>query len=63
MHEVVVFSFLDDDGESMIKPYNYFKIVSENKEIVRIFMSLQGVMYLVNPDILNLLEVSNFYKS
>ncbi|KAJ8919736.1 hypothetical protein NQ315_006264 [Exocentrus adspersus] len=46
----------DENAESVIKPYNYFKIVSENKEIVRIFMSLQGVMYLVNPDIINLLQ-------
>ncbi|KAG5868053.1 hypothetical protein JTB14_022256 [Gonioctena quinquepunctata] len=38
------------------KASNYFKIISENKEIVRIFMSLQGVMYLVQPDVISLLE-------
>ncbi|KAJ8938536.1 hypothetical protein NQ318_016906 [Aromia moschata] len=38
------------------KSLNYFKTVSENKEVMRIYMSLQGVMYLVNPDIVALLE-------
>ncbi|KAJ8960348.1 hypothetical protein NQ317_010573 [Molorchus minor] len=45
-------------GGDEIKPkqLNYFKTVSENKEVMRIYMGLQGVMYLVNPDILALLE-------
>lgn len=37
---------------------NCYKTVSEHKEIVRIFMGLQGVMYLLKPDVLKLLEVS-----
>lgn len=36
---------------------NYYKIVSEHKEIVRILMSLQGVMYLLKPDVAKLLKV------
>lgn len=36
---------------------NYYKIVSENKEIIRIFMSLQGVMFLLKPDVAKLLQV------
>ncbi|KAJ3662197.1 hypothetical protein Zmor_006553 [Zophobas morio] len=35
---------------------NYYKIVTENKEIIRIFMSLQGVMYLLKPDVAKLLQ-------
>ncbi|XP_044272703.1 dynein axonemal heavy chain 8 [Tribolium madens] len=35
---------------------NYYKIVSENKEIIRIFMSLQGVMFLLKPDVAKLLQ-------
>ncbi|CAG9816206.1 unnamed protein product [Phaedon cochleariae] len=38
------------------KPKNYHKVISDNKEIIRIFMSLQGVMYLVHPDVVSLLE-------
>lgn len=37
---------------------NYYKTVSEHKEIVRMFMSLQGAMYLTKPDVLALLEVT-----
>lgn len=37
---------------------NYHKTVAEHKEIVRIFMSLQGAMYLTKPDVVNLLEVT-----
>lgn len=40
------------------QPKNYYKAVSENKEIVRVYMSLQGVMYLLSPDVTSLLEVS-----
>lgn len=36
---------------------NYFKTVSEHKEIVRIFMGLQGAMYLLKPDVIRLLQV------
>lgn len=36
---------------------NYFKTVAEHKEIVRMFMSLQGAMYLTKPDVISLLEV------
>lgn len=42
----------------MAKHKNYYKIISENKEIVRVYMSLQGIMYLLNPDVNALLEVS-----
>lgn len=38
---------------------NYYKSVSENKEIVRVYMSLQGVMYLLSPDVTSLLDVSH----
>lgn len=36
---------------------NYFKTVSDHKEIVRIFMGLQGAMYLLKPDVIRLLQV------
>lgn len=36
---------------------NYYKTVSEHKEIVRIFMGLQGAMYLLQPDVVRLLQV------
>ncbi|XP_025829635.1 dynein heavy chain 8, axonemal [Agrilus planipennis] len=39
-----------------LEPKNYFKSVSEQKEIVRIFMGLQGVMYLLQPDVQKLLK-------
>ncbi|CAG9764101.1 unnamed protein product [Ceutorhynchus assimilis] len=38
------------------KDKNYYKSVSENKEIVRVYMSLQGVMYLLSPDVASLLD-------
>ncbi|XP_019756852.1 dynein axonemal heavy chain 8 [Dendroctonus ponderosae] len=39
-----------------IQNQNYYKSVSENKEIVRVYMSLQGVMYLLSPDVTSLLD-------
>lgn len=42
-----------------IKPKNYHKFVSENKEVIRINMSLQGVMFLLQPDVTALLKVNN----
>ncbi|XP_030752815.1 dynein heavy chain 8, axonemal [Sitophilus oryzae] len=38
------------------KARNYYKAVSENKEIVRVYMSLQGIMYVLTPDVNSLLE-------
>lgn len=38
---------------------NYYKTVSEHKEIVRMFMGLQGAMYQIKPDIAILLEVTD----
>lgn len=35
---------------------NYYKTVSEHKEIVRMYMSLQGAMYLLKPDMAKFLE-------
>lgn len=42
----------------MEQPKNYYKAVSENKEIIRVYMSLQGVMYLLSPDVTSLIDVS-----
>nr|CAI5817756.1 unnamed protein product [Callosobruchus analis] len=39
-----------------IKAKNYHKIISENKEIVRIYMSLQGVLYMLQPDVVELIN-------
>lgn len=36
---------------------NYYKNVVEQKEITRIFMGLQGAMFLLQPDVVKLLEV------
>lgn len=35
---------------------NYYKNVSEQKEIVRVFMGLQGAMYMLQPDVTKLLK-------
>lgn len=43
-----------------IKTNNYYKYVSENKEVIRINMSLQGVMYLLQPDLNALYKVIIF---
>ncbi|XP_060520516.1 dynein axonemal heavy chain 8 isoform X2 [Cylas formicarius] len=42
----------------VVKPKlkNYYKRVSENKEIVRVYMGLQGIWYLLSPDIESLLN-------
>ncbi|XP_050311595.1 dynein axonemal heavy chain 8 [Anthonomus grandis grandis] len=49
-------SALKTDDQLKPKAKNYYKSVSENKEIVRVYMSLQGVLYLLNPDVASLLE-------
>lgn len=36
---------------------NYFKTVSEHKEIYRIHMGLQGAMYLLQPDVIKIIKV------
>lgn len=36
----------------------YYKSVAEQKEIIRIYMGLQGAMYLLQPDVIKLLQVS-----
>lgn len=36
---------------------NYYKSVSEHKEIIRMFMGLQGAMFMLKPDVMKLLEV------
>ncbi|KAK9891390.1 hypothetical protein WA026_014631 [Henosepilachna vigintioctopunctata] len=48
----------DSDTSMAPKPVelNYYKQVTENKEVVRLYMSLQGVAYLVRPDVELLLK-------
>lgn len=48
----------DDINEIKIYELNYYKIVAEHKEIVRIVMGLQGVLYMLRPDVQLLLGVS-----
>ncbi|KRT82784.1 hypothetical protein AMK59_4319, partial [Oryctes borbonicus] len=43
-----------DDKEDSMK--NYYKSVSEHKEIIRMFMGLQGAMFMLKPDVVKLLE-------
>lgn len=50
-------SLKHSDGDDQIAAKNYYKIVAENKEIIRIFLSLQGAMYLLKPDVVKLLKV------
>ncbi|KAL1516507.1 hypothetical protein ABEB36_000416 [Hypothenemus hampei] len=47
---------LNNDDVSRQQQNNYYKAVSENKEIMRVYMSLQGVLYLLNPDVAGLLD-------
>ncbi|KAK5645861.1 hypothetical protein RI129_004325 [Pyrocoelia pectoralis] len=35
---------------------NYHKLIAEQKEVVRVFMGLQGAMYLLKPDVKKLLK-------
>nr|XP_026487863.1 dynein heavy chain 8, axonemal-like [Vanessa tameamea] len=42
-------------GSNMIGIRNYFRMVSEHKDIVRAVMALQGMMYMFKPDIEKLL--------
>ncbi|VVC98542.1 unnamed protein product [Leptidea sinapis] len=42
-------------GSSMTGIRNYFRMVSEHKDIVRAVMALQGMMYMYKPDIEKLL--------
>ncbi|XP_050681188.1 dynein axonemal heavy chain 8 isoform X2 [Leptidea sinapis] len=44
-------------GSSMTGIRNYFRMVSEHKDIVRAVMALQGMMYMYKPDIEKLLTV------
>ncbi|XP_045464438.1 dynein axonemal heavy chain 8-like isoform X2 [Harmonia axyridis] len=41
----------DSNLQIIIPEENYHKMVTENKEIVRVFMSLQGIISLLQPDI------------
>ncbi|KAK9893078.1 hypothetical protein WA026_023570 [Henosepilachna vigintioctopunctata] len=50
--ELVLPNQTDDQGlKFQVQASNYYKIVTEHKEVVRAFMSLQGTMYLLQPDI------------
>ncbi|XP_047526251.1 dynein axonemal heavy chain 8 [Pieris napi] len=44
-------------GSTMTGVRNYFRMVSEHKDIVRAVMALQGMMYMYKPDIQKLLVV------
>ncbi|XP_022920277.2 dynein axonemal heavy chain 8 [Onthophagus taurus] len=44
----------EEDSDDTLR--NYYKSVSEHKEIVRMFMGLQGAMYMLKPDVAKLLE-------
>ncbi|CAK1540075.1 unnamed protein product [Leptosia nina] len=44
-------------GSSMTGIRNYFRMVSEHKDIVRAVMALQGMMYMFKPDIQKLLVI------
>ncbi|XP_072937033.1 dynein axonemal heavy chain 8 [Epargyreus clarus] len=43
-------------GSNIIGIRNYFRMVSEHKDIVRAVMALQGMMYMFKPDIEKLLK-------
>ncbi|KAB0798200.1 hypothetical protein PPYR_09193 [Photinus pyralis] len=43
-------------GENTQGLLNYYKQISEQKEIVRVYMGLQGAMYLLKPDVKKLLQ-------
>lgn len=45
-------------GSSITGIRNYFRMVSEHKDIVRSVMALQGMMYMYKPDIEKLLKVT-----
>lgn len=45
-------------GSIMSGVRNYFRLVSEHKEIVRSVMALQGIMYMYKPDIEKLIKVT-----
>lgn len=45
-------------GSSISGIRNYFRMVSEHKDIVRSVMALQGMMYKYKPDIEKLLKVN-----
>lgn len=44
-------------GSSLAGIRNYFRMVSEHKDIVRSVMALQGMMFMYKPDIEKLLKV------
>lgn len=44
-------------GSSILGIRNYFRMVSEHKDIVRSVMALQGMMFMYKPDIEKLLQV------
>ncbi|KAJ2947929.1 hypothetical protein O0L34_g9722 [Tuta absoluta] len=46
----------DRSGSSVCGIRNYFRLVSEHKDIVRSVMALQGMMYMYKPDIVKLLK-------
>ncbi|XP_017775151.1 PREDICTED: dynein heavy chain 8, axonemal [Nicrophorus vespilloides] len=56
-HKKKTFNIVEGDKNHTSSGYsNYYQTVSEHKEIVRLFMGLQGAMYLLKPDVLKLLE-------
>ncbi|XP_072395911.1 dynein axonemal heavy chain 8 [Diabrotica undecimpunctata] len=52
----------DEKERQLQKTKNYYKLIYENKEVTRVYMSLQGVIYLLQPDIENLLHKYLEYK-
>lgn len=52
--------FAENDKEAFVKPKNYYKIISENKEITRIYMTVSSTLYLLETDVKNVLQVSNY---
>ncbi|XP_044760955.1 dynein axonemal heavy chain 8-like isoform X2 [Coccinella septempunctata] len=49
---------INTDPSAPPKPVvmNYYKQVAENKEVIRLYMSLQGAMFLVKPDVASVLN-------
>lgn len=52
-----IFSCLFSEDQDLGEDFpNYYKSVADQKEIVRVFMGLQGAMYLLQPDVNKLMK-------